>query len=216
MGLKQKSRKRQRALDDEVYEVEAIVDFRINEGKEQFFIKWKGYASVENTWESADVVNAPILIKKFWNQHPKFKNATKLSESTHELDTNTKLLKVPSQKNTLAKNKTKSQKSKPGNKRNSELDSFTKQDTDDTDEQDDLSKVYHSIDSLSRAVLDKASWENDVVNIETMEASATGEDDLAVYINWKNGKKTVVSSKVANTKCPQKIIKFYENHIKFG
>ena len=31
MGLKQKSRKRQRALDDEVYEVEAIVDFRINE-----------------------------------------------------------------------------------------------------------------------------------------------------------------------------------------
>ncbi|KAK6093786.1 Chromobox protein 5, variant 2 [Batrachochytrium dendrobatidis] len=98
MGLKQKSRKRQRALD-KVYEVEAIVDFRINEGKEQFFIKWKGYASVENTWESADVVNAPILIKKFWNQHPKFKNATKLSESTHELDTNTKLLK--SQKNTL-------------------------------------------------------------------------------------------------------------------
>ncbi|EGF77534.1 hypothetical protein BATDEDRAFT_91550 [Batrachochytrium dendrobatidis JAM81] len=168
MGLKQKSRKRQRALDDEVYEVEAIVDFRINKGKEQFFIKWKGYASVENTWESA------------------------------------------------AKNKTKSQKSKPGNKRNSESDSFTKQDTVDTDEQDDLSKVYHSIDSLSRAVLDKASWENDVVNIETMEASATGEDDLAVYINWKNGKKTVVSSKVANTKCPQKIIKFYENHIKFG
>ncbi|KAK5666089.1 Chromobox protein 5 [Batrachochytrium dendrobatidis] len=163
-----------------------------------------------------NVVNAPILIKKFWNQHPKFKNATKLSESTHELDTNTELLKVPSQKNTLAKNKTKSQKSKPGNKRNSELDSFTKQDTVDTDEQDDLSKVYHSIDSLSRAVLDKASWENDVVNIETMEASATGEDDLAVYINWKNGKKTVVSSKVANTKCPQKIIKFYENHIKFG
>ncbi|KAK5666087.1 Chromobox protein 5 [Batrachochytrium dendrobatidis] len=56
MGLKQKSRKRQRALDDEVYEVEAIVDFRINEGKEQFFIKWKGYASVENTWESAGML----------------------------------------------------------------------------------------------------------------------------------------------------------------
>ncbi|KAH9272271.1 hypothetical protein BASA83_005363 [Batrachochytrium salamandrivorans] len=36
-----------------------------------------------------------------------------------------------------------------------------------------------------------------------------------VYVNWKDGKKIVVSSKLANAKCPQKIIKFYERHLKF-
>jgi hypothetical protein len=40
------------AGDGEVeYEVEQIVGHRVTRGILQFLIKWKGYASFENTWE---------------------------------------------------------------------------------------------------------------------------------------------------------------------
>jgi hypothetical protein len=41
--------------DDDVYEVEKIVKHRkTTNGVMQYFIKWKGYPSNENTWEDAD------------------------------------------------------------------------------------------------------------------------------------------------------------------
>lgn len=38
-------------LDDEPrYEVEAVLDMRMRKGKKQYYLKWKGYESDENTW----------------------------------------------------------------------------------------------------------------------------------------------------------------------
>lgn len=34
-----------------VSQVEKIVDTRTRAGKQEFLIKWKGYPSIENTWE---------------------------------------------------------------------------------------------------------------------------------------------------------------------
>ena len=33
------------------YEVEDIIDKRINKGKPEYLIKWKGYSTNESTWE---------------------------------------------------------------------------------------------------------------------------------------------------------------------
>ena len=38
-------------VEEETYEVEHIVDHKKEKGKLQFFVKWKGYESSENTWE---------------------------------------------------------------------------------------------------------------------------------------------------------------------
>ncbi|KAI9297574.1 chromo-domain-containing protein [Neoconidiobolus thromboides FSU 785] len=60
---------------------------------------------------------------------------------------------------------------------------------------------------------DLEDWESEVVEIETIERNSKGE--LIVYIVWKNGCHTSHNSKVVNERCPQKIIEFYQNHLKF-
>jgi hypothetical protein len=35
---------------DEEYQVEEIVKMRTIKGKREFFVKWKGYSTSENTW----------------------------------------------------------------------------------------------------------------------------------------------------------------------
>jgi hypothetical protein len=39
---------------EEQYVVEAILDFRVKRGKEQFLIKWEGYGDNHNIWELYD------------------------------------------------------------------------------------------------------------------------------------------------------------------
>jgi len=54
-------------IDDiEEYEVEAILAERIRRGVTEYLIKWKGYTTENNTWESEDnITNAKDELRKF-------------------------------------------------------------------------------------------------------------------------------------------------------
>jgi chromodomain-containing protein len=57
---------------EEEYEVERIINHR-HSGRArtlQYLIKWKGYPEVDNTWEPADQVHAPDLIKAYHQLNP--------------------------------------------------------------------------------------------------------------------------------------------------
>src|SRR5712692_223856 len=57
---------------EEEYEVEKVINHR-HTGRArtlQYLIKWKGYPEADNTWEPADQVHAPQLIKAYHRQHP--------------------------------------------------------------------------------------------------------------------------------------------------
>ena len=54
---------------EEEYEVEAIRDYRIHRGKEQFFVKWKGYEEKDNSWENVSNLFCDILIKKYLKEN---------------------------------------------------------------------------------------------------------------------------------------------------
>ncbi|KAJ3161731.1 Chromobox protein 1 [Geranomyces michiganensis] len=58
------------------------------------------------------------------------------------------------------------------------------------------------------------SWDNLVDKIETIDVGER-EGELQVFILWKNGTRSTESALIANKKCPQAIIKFYEEHIRF-
>jgi hypothetical protein len=53
--------------DEEQYEVKAIQSHRHQGRKKQlqYLIKWKGYPESDNTWEPADHVQAPQLIRQY-------------------------------------------------------------------------------------------------------------------------------------------------------
>ena len=53
------------------YEVERIDDSRVQRGRLQYLVKWKGYPPSENTWESTSAVrNSQDLIDEFHRDHP--------------------------------------------------------------------------------------------------------------------------------------------------
>src|SRR6202012_972792 len=43
--------------DPEVYEVEEIIDQRFYKGKNQYFVKWKGYTPRYNSWVDSEDMN---------------------------------------------------------------------------------------------------------------------------------------------------------------
>src|SRR5580692_6159390 len=56
----------------EEYEVELIINHR-HHGKKrqlQYLIRWKGYSAADDTWEPADQVHAPDLVRKYHQKHP--------------------------------------------------------------------------------------------------------------------------------------------------
>jgi hypothetical protein len=52
--------------DSETYEVEKILDHRIDSrGRRRFLIQWKGYDSEEKSWEDEDNLNCPALLNEY-------------------------------------------------------------------------------------------------------------------------------------------------------
>ena len=68
---------------------------------------------------------------------------------------------------------------------------------------------------LKRASKDKyelLDWENLVDHVDGMDVK---QGELLITLKWKDGELTTEPNKVANLRCPQKIIAFYEKHLKF-
>ncbi|KAK9760188.1 Chromobox protein 3, variant 2 [Basidiobolus ranarum] len=103
------------------------------------------------------------------------------------------------------KNK-ESAKNTPGTK-NSRGKSAKRAKTDSSDEEE-ASPIKKNIKEE-----DLENWEDQVQEVETVERDES--NTLKVYLIWNNGKRTVHDAEDANQRCPQKVIKFYEAHLRF-
>lgn len=66
---------------------------------------------------------------------------------------------------------------------------------------------------VKKNVIQPGKWENMVQEIINVERSSSNE--LLCVIKWKDGSTSIHPSAFVNINCPQKVIKFYEDHLKF-
>jgi hypothetical protein len=60
--------------ENEIFEIENIVDYKIEKNNLFFFIKWKGYNNKKNTLEPIENILQKEVIKKFFIKKGKIKN----------------------------------------------------------------------------------------------------------------------------------------------
>lgn len=76
--------------DSETYEVEKILDHRVDSmGRRRFWLKWKGYDYSENTWEKEEDLDCPELIAEYEQKYQALLKATtskgKMIEKPHKV-----------------------------------------------------------------------------------------------------------------------------------
>ncbi|GBB97898.1 hypothetical protein RclHR1_00310026 [Rhizophagus clarus] len=187
---------------EDEYVVEKIIDHRKIKGVTQYYLKWKGYPDDENTWENESDVFAKELIEKYWkreNEKSKKKPVESPEESSEEdskrnsKENNKKIEQVKKKQTIITNNQVNIRKRKFSDSFNEEPD-------------------FSLLENFPPPSL--TNWEEEVDDVETVEKNSK-DSGLLIYLNWKNGHRTRHPASVANLMCPQKIIRFYEEHLKF-
>ncbi|KAI4598253.1 hypothetical protein KJ359_003137 [Pestalotiopsis sp. 9143b] len=175
-------------LGEDEFIVEKIIDHLYKDGEIKFKVKWEGWEKKEDlTWEDEDNLreNASAVLEAYL-------------ESVGGRD------KIISDSKTGT---TKKKRGRPAATNNTPTNGAkrTKRDA-------------HPASGTPPASITKAwtppagSWEDHVAAIDALNDDNTGK--LIVYLTWRNGHKTQHEPKIVYSRCPQKMLQFYEQHVK--
>ncbi|KAL2161936.1 hypothetical protein VTH06DRAFT_7721 [Thermothelomyces fergusii] len=176
-------------LDGEVYVVEKIMSHMIDKNGKPFFeVKWEGYEKKsDRTWEPEEnlMENASEALNEYLES---IGGREKLYEETRNALKSKKRGRPPS---------ATPQGNGKRSKRNGD----------------------HPASSEpplgAKAATWKpppGSWEDHIAHLDACEDEETGK--LMVYLTWKNGHKTQHPTSVIYQRCPQKMLQFYEQHVR--
>lgn len=176
--------------DEEVYVVEKIMSHMIDpkQGKPYFEVKWEGYDDeADRTWEPEEnlVENASEALNEYLQS---IGGREKLLEET------AKVLK------SKKRGRPSSSTPQPAQKRSRRNGDHP------ADSEPPLSA------KTATWKPPPGSWEDHIAQLDACEDEATHK--LVVYVTWKNGRKTQHETSVIYKRCPQKMLQFYERHVR--
>jgi hypothetical protein len=61
-------------IEDNCYEVDAIINHRTSKGRKEYLVRWKGYTSDYDTWEQTSSFDDITTIQKYWQRAGKAQN----------------------------------------------------------------------------------------------------------------------------------------------
>ncbi|KAK8854566.1 hypothetical protein IAR55_003305 [Kwoniella newhampshirensis] len=182
------------------YEVEAIVDHRqkgTGSGKFEYLVSWKGYGPEHNTWEpEAHVAHADGIVSTYWANRPK-----------PSLQKDTKKRAQPSASGSAPPSQRAAKASRTsvanGKRKTIPVEDSEEEAPEYEDTHVDSTEKYKEI----------IDWEEVVAGIDTIERNS--KDELMIYVTMSGGERVGLPTEVAYKRCPQKILKFYESHLKW-
>ncbi|KAG9072684.1 hypothetical protein KI688_000456 [Linnemannia hyalina] len=204
------------------YEVERVVGHKHTKGKLQYHLKWNGYDSDENTWENKENVFCTDLVEAYWVRHEQAGGSRSDLKGTDGVH-----VKKEPARTARSNGARRTKKDRDGDTVMS-MTPAKRQRTSDTSKEvmraeggaedvtsnnNNKNSSSSSNDSSWKPPNSWTSWEDKVKSILTVERS---NQKLLIRLLWINGKETHHSIEEAHQKCPQKLIQFYEAHIKFS
>jgi len=185
--------------EEEEYHVERICDTRLRGSKREFLIKWKGFPMEENTWEPEDNCDCPELISEFMSRR-------KSTGSVKKADA-------------------------PSSHKKADTSSAKKPDTPSSKKPDAaLAKKQARSSDAGAPAAKKQRREGNATGNEFAGSQVRGfarglhpdkiigatdsSGELMFLIKWKDcDEADLVPAREANVKCPQVVIKFYEERL---
>ncbi|KAM0723928.1 hypothetical protein Q7P37_000919 [Cladosporium fusiforme] len=176
---------------EDEYTVEEILDHKTLRGVIQYKVKWLGYDDeADITWEPAE--NLETAPEKLQEYHDKIGGPPDLKKKKGDNKrTASEALDSPAPSST----KKRGRKSQTNGTVAAEQSEFT---------------------------LPKGTWENGISHIMSIVEEEDPEDNSNLirmgFVQWNtdDGRKTKHPLKTLNTKCPQALLKYYENHLVFS
>ncbi|CAO3695889.1 unnamed protein product [Rhizopus stolonifer] len=196
--------------EDSEYEIEKIVNHTIFKGKVvQYEIKWKNYSDDDNTLEIASEIHndVPALCEKYWDDL-NIKRPTNAPGYSKPTDVDRKKASSASKSKTLP--------SKPALKKTASVKEKKKSKTDLVSMLDVPRCMAQKGYSFPISHPNKnTQWSEEIKEIETIQLSPIDSTVILVYLEWKNGQKTIHTLKEIHEKCPKNLIEYYEARLKF-
>ncbi|XP_039763086.1 chromobox protein homolog 5-like isoform X4 [Pararge aegeria] len=174
------------ASSEEEYVVEKVLNKRIVKGKVQYLLKWKGYKEEESTWEPEENLDCEELIRTFEDNRKEKEAKAKKAEEQNR-----------SKKRRRDSSEDTSVTGRKG--RGTSVSSLE-------DHKEPKSKRER--EDKGKSGFDKGLKAEKIIGA----SDATGE--LMFLVKWADSDEAeLVPAKIANVKCPQQVIAFYEERL---
>ncbi|XP_037712400.1 heterochromatin protein 1 [Drosophila subpulchrella] len=180
--------------EEEEYAVEKIIDRRVRKGKVEYYLKWKGYAETENTWEPESNLDCQDLIQQYElsRKDEEKAAASKKDRPSSSAKAKENTGRVSTSASSANKRKSEEPAAPAGNK----------------------SKRTTDADQDSNASVTGATGFDRGLEAEKILGASDNNGRLTFLIQFKGvDQAEMVPSSVANLKIPQMVIHFYEERL---
>ncbi|XP_011191481.1 heterochromatin protein 1 isoform X1 [Zeugodacus cucurbitae] len=186
--------------EEEEYAVEKICGRRVRKGKVEYFLKWKGYAEDENTWEPVENLDCQDLIQQYEADRAKEEPAASSKQSEKKESSNKKEASSSGRTSAVGNKRKSEEKTSAGSKKK-RRDSL-KSETDN-----------ESVSDVSSRTSERTGFDRGL-EAEKILGASDSSGGLTFLIQFKGvDQAEMVPAAIANVKIPQMVIKFYEERL---
>ncbi|EAL65937.1 chromo domain-containing protein [Dictyostelium discoideum AX4] len=219
---------------EDVFEVEKILDKRVQHGRIQYNVRWIGFSSDYDTWEDEDnVAGCPELVKEFESSRQQEKKKSKKRKHTIINDDPTAVEISSSSSPPTTKPSSSTTAAAPASSSASvttktatatvTTDTYFSNNTTSTHQ-----KTNHSVEveenikneyiKFGVPYIEGVGFENGHCVEEVIGCKPFGQDNtLFFFVKWRDQEKlSWVPNEILKHKEPLQLIEFYESRLKFG